>query len=82
MVIYRYYFLSGLIILTKFLIKYISGKYDVSSALGREKVGTMSGICSILCNALLCIMKFVIGTSLHGNVFFDTDKSYTEYTNR
>ena len=27
-------------------------------------------------------MKFVIGTSLHGNVFFDTDKSYTEYTNR
>ena len=65
-----------------FLIKYINGKYDVSSALGREKVGTMSGICGILCNALLCIMKFVIGTSLHGNVFFDTDKSYTEYTNR
>ena len=72
MVIYRYYFLSGLIILTKFLIKYISGKYDVSSALGREKVGTMSGICGILCNALLCIMKFVIGT-LTGSVSITAD---------
>ena len=79
MVIYKYYFLSGLIILTKFLIKYISGKYDVSSALGREKVGTMSGICGILCNALLCIMKFVIGT-LTGSVSITADAFNTFLT--
>ena len=58
--------------MTKFLIIYISGIYDVSSALGREKVGTMSGICGSLCNALLCIVKFVIGT-LTGSVAITAD---------
>lgn len=48
--------------MTKFLINMIKSKYDVSASLGREKVGTMSGWCGIICNAFLCIVKFIIGT--------------------
>ena len=33
----------GGLLMTKLLINMIKSKYDVSSSLGREKVGTMSG---------------------------------------
>ena len=50
----------------------IKSKYDVSASLGREKVGTMSGWCGIICNAFLCIVKFIIGT-VSGSVSITAD---------
>ncbi|MDD6659729.1 MAG: cation diffusion facilitator family transporter [Eubacteriales bacterium] len=47
--------------MTKLLISKIKNKYDISSTIGREKVSTMSGWCGIICNAILCLIKFIIG---------------------
>lgn len=62
----------GGLLMTKLLINKIKSKYDVSSSLGREKVGTMSGWCGIICNAFLCIVKFIIGT-VSGSVSITAD---------
>ncbi len=62
----------GGLLMTKLLINMIKSKYDVSSSLGREKVGTMSGWCGIICNAFLCIVKFIIGT-VSGSVSITAD---------
>lgn len=58
--------------MTKLLISKIKNKYDISSTLGREKVSTMSGWCGIICNAILCLMKFIIGT-VTGSVSITAD---------
>lgn len=58
--------------MTKLLISKIKNKYDISSTIGREKVSTMSGWCGIICNAILCLMKFIIGT-VTGSVSITAD---------
>lgn len=58
--------------MTKLLISKIKNKYDISSTLGREKVSTMSGWCGIICNAILCLIKFIIGT-VTGSVSITAD---------
>lgn len=58
--------------MTKLLISKIKNKYDISSTLGREKVSTMSGWCGIICNAILCLIKFIIGTVI-GSVSITAD---------
>lgn len=58
--------------MTKLLISKIKNKYDISSTIGREKVSTMSGWCGIICNAILCLIKFIIGT-VTGSVSITAD---------
>lgn len=58
--------------MTKLLVSKIKNKYDISSTIGREKVSTMSGWCGIICNAILCLMKFIIGT-VTGSVSITAD---------
>ena len=58
--------------MTKILISKLKSKYDIASTVGREKVSTMSGWCGIICNAMLCFMKFIIGT-LTGSVSITAD---------
>lgn len=58
--------------MTKLLISKIKNKYDISSIIGREKVSTMSGWCGIICNAILCLIKFIIGT-VTGSVSITAD---------
>ena len=58
--------------MTKLLISKIKNKYDISSTTGREKVSTMSGWCGIICNAILCLIKFIIGT-VTGSVSITAD---------
>lgn len=48
--------------MTGFLIKHILQNNDPESPLGREKFSTLSGVTGIICNVLLCIFKFIIGT--------------------
>ena len=59
--------------MTKLLLKLFVKNYeDRENGAVRSKVGTLSGIVGILCNALLCAGKLIIGT-LSGSVSITAD---------
>ncbi len=47
--------------LKKFIDKRL-GKKNLTDLKKREYIGTMSGIVGIICNIILCLIKFFIGT--------------------
>jgi len=48
--------------LTKILIEKIKKNRDIKDPVIRGKLGALSGVTGIICNMLLCILKFIIGT--------------------
>lgn len=48
--------------MTKFLIEKIKKSGDIKDPVIRGKLGALSGVTGIICNVLLCVLKFIIGT--------------------
>lgn len=51
--------------MTSFLIKKFIGSGDPNQPDIRQKYGMLSGLVGIVCNLLLCILKFIIGAAAH-----------------
>ena len=51
--------------MTKFLIHKFIPRDAKQNAKDRQRYGVLSGIVGILCNLLLCVLKFICGTVSH-----------------